>query len=47
MDVALQPRTPEHGIGRYYPETAAGHGRIALLLGAMEFGEITICGGLP
>ena len=31
----------KHGLGRYDPETAAGHGRIALLHGAMEFGGIT------
>ena len=31
----------KHGLGRYDPETAAGHGRIALLLRAMEFGGIT------
>jgi hypothetical protein len=28
MDVELQSRTPKHGLGRDYPETAAGHGRI-------------------
>lgn len=32
MDVALQPRAPEHGLGRIHPKTAAGHGCIALLL---------------
>ncbi|MBN4658869.1 hypothetical protein H4F44_24045, partial [Escherichia coli] len=41
MDVALQPRAPEHGLGRHHPKTAAGHGRIALLLGALDFGGIT------
>jgi hypothetical protein len=28
MDVELQLRTPEHGLGRNHPETAAGHGRM-------------------
>ncbi|MFN3876703.1 MAG: hypothetical protein ACK4L7_12445, partial [Flavobacteriales bacterium] len=37
----LQPRAPEHGLGRHHPKTAAGHGRIALLLGALDFGGIT------
>src|SRR5690606_33938256 len=32
MDVVLQSRTPKYGIGRIHPKTAAGHGRIALLL---------------
>jgi len=41
MDVVLQSRTPEHGLGRHHPETAAGHGRVDLLLTATENGGIT------
>ncbi|MDP9651587.1 hypothetical protein J2793_007062 [Paraburkholderia caledonica] len=28
LDVDLQSRAPEYGIGRFYPEAAAGHGRL-------------------
>ncbi|QHS11419.1 aminopeptidase [Sinimarinibacterium sp. NLF-5-8] len=32
VDVVLQSRTPKYGLGRHYPKTAAGHGRVACLL---------------
>ena len=41
MDVILQSRTPEHGLGLHHPETAAGHGRAGLLLTAKKNGGIT------
>ncbi|WP_216661224.1 hypothetical protein, partial [Ralstonia sp. 3N] len=28
LDVDLQSRAPKYGIGRLYPEAAAGHGRL-------------------
>ncbi|MFA8373113.1 hypothetical protein, partial [Burkholderia thailandensis] len=28
LDVDLQSRPPEHGLGRIYAKTAAGHGRL-------------------
>jgi len=43
MDVVLQSRTPDHGLGRYYPETAAGHGRVDLLLTTTKNGGDYLC----
>ncbi len=42
MDAVLQSRTPKHGSGRHHPETAAGHGRVGLLLTTTENGGITM-----
>src|SRR5690606_23317967 len=43
MDVVLQSRTSKYGIGRIHPKTAAGHGRIALLLlSTVKNGGITV-----
>ena len=39
--MALQSRTPEHGLGRYHPQSAAGHGRLTLLQAAVKNGGIT------
>src|SRR5690606_24594798 len=42
VDVVLQSRTPKYGLGRHHPQTAVGHGRIALLLPhAVKNGGIT------
>ena len=42
MDVALQSRTPEHGLGRQHPQSAAGHGRVTLLQASVKNGGITV-----
>jgi hypothetical protein len=39
--VALQSRTPKYGLGRHYPESAAGHCRLTLLQTAVKNGGIT------
>ena len=42
MDVVLQSRPPEYGLGRFHPKAASGHGCITvLLLGSVEIGGIT------
>src|SRR5690606_8796437 len=43
MDVVLQSRTPKYGLGRYHPQTAAGHGCVTfLLLAIAKNGGFTI-----
>ena len=42
VDVRLQSRPPKHGLGRHHAKTAAGHGRVALLLIAPNSGGITL-----
>jgi IS5 family transposase len=41
MDVQLQSPPPTHGLGRLYPKTAVGHGRVTLLLPPTKNGGIT------
>ncbi len=42
LDVRLQSSPSKHGLGRYYPETAAGHGCVTLLLSPLKKGRITV-----
>lgn len=45
VDVEIQSRLPEYGLGRHYPEAAIGHGCITtLVLQAVENGGITTAG---
>ena len=44
LDVDVQSRTPKYGLGWHYPETAAGHGRMTLLLTPVKNGGITPAG---
>src|SRR5690606_3867454 len=45
VDVVLQSRMPKYGPGRHHPQTAVGHGRIALLLlSTVKNGGITQLG---
>jgi spore maturation protein CgeB len=40
LDAALQSRTPEHGLARHDPKSAAGHGRLTLFQAAIKNGGI-------
>jgi hypothetical protein len=42
VDVEIQSRPPQYGLGRHHPKAATGHGCITvLLLTSVEIGGIT------
>jgi hypothetical protein len=43
VDVEIQSRPPQYGLGRHHPKAATGHGCITvLLLTSVEIGGITL-----